>query len=909
MRYVKRFFQIFLPLLLLAAFSCALVLWLAGSRQESRRQELLSSIGFLGDVSGFSVTTGNGADFPSASGLSEEELKTRLEEMLALAEQARFNTVFFQARADGSAFYKSKYFDFHPSLSGAGGGLGAFDPLDYLCTTGLEKRVQVYALVDLAQGPDGRALDLTQEETVELLAASTAELGKKYPLGAVLFTGLDKAPEGTAQALLAAIRTQLKKDSPGLPLGLVFDGSGESAITPQLVSLLTGEGLLGVVVPQITAPVTGEGRFASLLHQWGEATTGTARLIAAQPAGQGEGEEELRLLLTSMSEQVSGVMLEHYGSLWADSQRAEELISLLESPKGQAPELFFSLPRELAISYPAGDVSVTDGSVFLMGTSDPEQPLTLDGEEVERTASGGSWGVYKKLEQGKNTFTLRQGERSASVTITRYTPSGTASPISGIQEGTIFPRYSCGVDSDEELTLSCMGPAGATITATLGERSIPLVQANASSDGTPAAFRGTLTLSPEDYDPNRTAKIGPVTYLLTYGGKSTTYQSQGEVYVAGRNVPLAVENTAQLSAVLTNPDDDESITGTLKPGARAYVEETVRTSRSGVITLAYKLRGGGYILAGTPTMGPMVQVLEGAPKLSMEIGEVSTGLGEDGSLTITLGEGTPAITTTRTEDSLVLDCRETTAGELTRLTNGFIRTASAEETEAGARITLRLEPAGELWGYDLYYQDGKTMLYLKPAPKRGDTFGKPLSGVSVMLDAGHGGSDPGAMGVAGESGPAEAQLNLAVTQALKYRLEQLGASVSLTRADDSQISLYQRVDAATEVRPDIFLSVHHNSGVLTGNMNQARRMECYYFEDISQPFAQALMDRLPGMLGRPGTEPEQARYYVTRQTANPAVLLEVGFMVNPLEYEECINPVNILKTACGAAEAILDIIK
>ena len=37
---------------------------------------------------------------------------------------------------------------------------------------------------------------------------------------------------------------------------------------------------------------------------------------------------------------------------------------------------------------------------------------------------------------------------------------------------------------------------------------------------------------------------------------------------AGRNVPLAVENTAQLSAVLTNPDDDESITGTLKPGAR-----------------------------------------------------------------------------------------------------------------------------------------------------------------------------------------------------------------------------------------------------------------------------------------------------------------------------------------------------
>ena len=213
-----------------------------------------------------------------------------------------------------------------------------------------------------------------------------------------------------------------------------------------------------------------------------------------------------------------------------------------------------------------------------------------------------------------------------------------------------------------------------------------------------------------------------------------------------------------------------------------------------------------------------------------------------------------------------------------------------------------------MWGYDLYYQDGKSYLYLKPAPKAGGSYARPLEGVTVLLDPGHGGGDPGAMGVAGETGPAEAQLNLAVSQAAKYRLQQLGAKVALTRTDDSKVSLYERVDISTETRPDIFLSIHHNSGVLTGNMNQARRMECYYFEDGSRPFAQALMDRLPGLIGRPGTEPEQARYYVTRQTANPAVLLEVGFMVNPLEYEECIDRLTILKTACGVAEAVVDIV-
>ena len=120
---------------------------------------------------------------------------------------------------------------------------------------------------------------------------------------------------------------------------------------------------------------------------------------------------------------------------------------------------------------------------------------------------------------------------------------------------------------------------------------------------------------------------------------------------------------------------------------------------------------------------------------------------------------------------------------------------------------------------------------------------------------------------------------------------------------------YERVDASTAARPDLFLSIHHNSGVLTGDMNRARRMECYYFEETSQPFAQALMDSLAQVLPRPVTEPEQARYYVTRQTGNPAVLLEVGFMVNPLEYEECIDRGNILRTAWGITDAILEVIE
>lgn len=896
-------------MLLLAAAGCALVFWLAGREEQSQR-DILSSMGYLGDTTGFWVTTGldTWRDFPHEDGLSQEELESRLDGMVELADKARFNTIFFQARADGAAFYQSKYFDRHPSLSGAKGTLGTFDPLDYLCKAGLEKRVRVCAILDVSQGLGEGASDLSDPAAVKLLASSTGELAKKYPVGGVLLTGLDSAAEETIETALQAVRAQLDKDAPNTPLGLIFDGRGSGGVTPRLIAGLTGEETLDLVVPRMNAGVSDGGIF-DLLFQWTSATASTARLLPSlqvysEGPPEGRQETELRLLAVSMDEGTSGAVLEYYSRLKEETQWAEKVVGLLNAPKGPAPDLDFEIPRELAVTYPAGDVSVTDSAIFLMGTSDPGAPLTLDGEEIERTTAGGTWGSLQKLEMGENTFTLRQGDAAKTVTVRRYTP-GSPAPIDGITEGSLFPRYSCGVDSDAKLVLSCIGPAGGTITATLGERTIDLVQEGTGSQGAPVAFRGTLELDPADYDPNNTVNIGQVAYLLTYGGTTTTYQSQGEVYVAGRNVRLVVENTAQLSAVLTDPDDDETIVGTLKPGARVYVEDTVRTSRGGAITLAYQLRGGGYILAGTPTTGAMVKVMEGAPGISMEVGEVSTALGEDGSLTVTLGEGTPAIVTRRTGEELVLDCWDTTVtGELTQLVNGFVQSASSQEMEGGTRITMKLEPEGGLWGYDIYYQEGKTYLYLKPAPEKSDSFGKPLDGVTVLLDPGHGGSDPGAVGVAGTSGPAEAQLNLAVSQAVKYRLEQLGAKVELTRADDSQVTLYQRVDAATALRPDIFLSIHHNSGVLTGNMNQARRMECYYFEDISQPFAQALMDTIPELIGRPGTEPEQARYYVTRQTGNPAVLLEVGFMVNPLEYEECTDRVKILLTACGVAEAV-----
>lgn len=183
-----------------------------------------------------------------------------------------------------------------------------------------------------------------------------------------------------------------------------------------------------------------------------------------------------------------------------------------------------------------------------------------------------------------------------------------------------------------------------------------------------------------------------------------------------------------------------------------------------------------------------------------------------------------------------------------------------------------------------------------------------MAGISILLDPGHGATDPGALGVAGVTGPTEAILNMAVANAAKFRLEQLGATVSMTRTDESKwVSLDTRTFMAEQQRPHIFLAIHHNSTALNKDVNNIRRMESYYWESIAKPFADSLMQNLAKTLGRKTSDSENAYFYVTRLTFAPAVLFEMGFVVNPAEYEESCEMVSMYKAANGIAQAVVEI--
>lgn len=152
---------------------------------------------------------------------------------------------------------------------------------------------------------------------------------------------------------------------------------------------------------------------------------------------------------------------------------------------------------------------------------------------------------------------------------------------------------------------------------------------------------------------------------------------------------------------------------------------------------------------------------------------------------------------------------------------------------------------------------------------------------TVVVDAGHGGSDPGA--IIGEV--YEAHINLSVAMKLADILEQNGIEVIRSRTADTWVSLPDRYTLANEENADLLISVHCN---IFGTDPDVAGLECYYREE--SPIGRALaMSILSAASARDEIKVRNAKtedYQVLIHTNMPAVLVEMGFMTNPDELQK-----------------------
>ncbi|MGO0121950.1 N-acetylmuramoyl-L-alanine amidase [Desulfothermobacter acidiphilus] len=156
-----------------------------------------------------------------------------------------------------------------------------------------------------------------------------------------------------------------------------------------------------------------------------------------------------------------------------------------------------------------------------------------------------------------------------------------------------------------------------------------------------------------------------------------------------------------------------------------------------------------------------------------------------------------------------------------------------------------------------------------------------LAGKKIVIDPGHGGSDPGAIGPTGYQ---EKAFTLAVARLLATKLRERGAQVLLTRDSDVTLDLAPRVEKANCWEADAFLSIHANAST----DSSVAGLSTWYCPSGFCPkgssyLARCVQEAMVQELQLPDLGVRTANFYVVRYTQMPAVLAEVGFISNPGE--------------------------
>jgi len=188
--------------------------------------------------------------------------------------------------------------------------------------------------------------------------------------------------------------------------------------------------------------------------------------------------------------------------------------------------------------------------------------------------------------------------------------------------------------------------------------------------------------------------------------------------------------------------------------------------------------------------------------------------------------------------------------------------------------------------------------FLTQAPCGGEVTvtGLALTGANVVLDPGHGGDEPGAVGPAGIT---EKAVNLAIALETERQLEALGATVVLTRTADYRITLASRAAIATNLQPQLFVSIHHNAapdGPRDGPgaetyfqiaSAESKRASGLIYEELVRAFSAYdiawVADSDAGAKYRPRDGGGDYYGILYRTAGVPAVLSEAAFISNPPE--------------------------
>ena len=931
---------------LAAALTAAMIVLTAltgcmtGPRKPSSPAE--SAVTVDGEIRGLFIHA-TGQDLIIQSPYDAGTVAQSLDQIMSYAAENGINTVFMDVHdAKGSALYTSDYMPTSELMLDEKGKNSGGDIVYEAVRAAKKQNIQVYAVINTTyiaeslgiasedhpavydsslsyeDGNGALRWNTSKKDSMSTLTNIARELCYNYGISGLVLNDDGTDPQTMAK-VFSTIDQAVDELGTGKKIGVY------TQITPQ--GLESGNNALNAFSEEGYAPdflladlqgTTVSGDYTQLLNDVSAATEGRCdlitvhnmNLISADSGADGklyaDPYEPAYQIYENRGHSIRGTAIEGYSALRSSKYYLMDLMNSLYDSN------YDICPYELTVEPGFGSTLQSDtfttssAKYFISVISDPDQLLYLNGSEVTRTTKNGLYGQLVSLSYGENEFVFTQGDESVTITIARPEPTSTGdSTISRIAQTSMYPSAISAARVGEELTISCVAPSGSTVYASVLGQQVQLKQAVATAkNGIAATYTADLIFD-APIDSNEVKNMGNVTYTLVYGGTTTTYTSSGELYAVGENAQLIMQVTDYMSGVTV--DDSSENAGnfltTLIEGSQDYVD----LSKSS--TTHFYLQSGGAIRKETVTL------LEGKDlSIDTTIGTTDTVKVDKGDEFVIPGAAGTLWHANFADNKLVLDLYNIEDGALPTADGSKFTLASTMTSDGIVQLTVTPKDGVTFWGYDVTYDGEDLVLYCKQKPQISASSDKPLEGISIVIDPGHGGYDPGSLGAAYGYGPTEDEINMAYAVATEQILEGLGADVTLTlypdQLDDQEekLVLFDRMKIAKEADADVFISMHHNSVDATADANNVTGLEVYYFTDHSEALAADIAASISASTGRTNRGDFQSYYVVTKMTYCPAVLTEIGYIVNPAEYEDLIQPETIFRTAASFTKSILDVL-
>lgn len=551
----------------------------------------------------------------------------------------------------------------------------------------------------------------------------------------------------------------------------------------------------------------------------------------------------------------------------------------------------------LLVVYPPANHQTSTEKIFFIGTAPANGQILINGKPVKRSKAG-HFSPSFPLQLGENVFKIRYQNQEREIKVNRISTQPELPQGLGFAKDSLTPAADITRLPGELICFGAVAPPQANVSVKLANQTVNLLPqplkaelpANSSIlTGRNQAkiynitkYQGCTTIT-------NTGDLGQPQFSLTLNGQTTTETGKGKIQILAPVQLPVVEVIAASGVARTGPSTDHSRLTPLPQGTRAtatgtegdwlrldygaWINSKETKILPGAVPPQTVIRSVGYrqLARETEIRFP----LQMAVPVSVEQG--------NNSFTLTLYNTTAQTDTIRLDDDPLIS-----------------RLDWQQVTPQQVKYTFNLKKSQQ-WGYRLKYDNTTLVLTLRHAPNIDSRKRLPLSGIKILLDPGHGGKESGA---SGPNGYLEKDVNLVISKLLRDELVKRGAKVVMTREDDRDVSLVERQEIINKEEPAIALSIHHNSLPDNGDAENTKGFGTFWYHPQSHSMAVFLQNYVVTNLRKPNYGVFWNNLALTRPSVAPAVLLELGFMSNPYEFEEIVNPQAQRKMASTLADGI-----